>query len=130
MFNDPISDLLTRIRNAQSSHHETIDLPSSRMKYAIAKILEREGFVANVSEHAEGAKKTLSLVLKYDGREPAIRSLKRISKPGKRVYRKTDELPRVLSDLGIAIISTSSGIMTNKEARRRKLGGEVLCEIT
>jgi small subunit ribosomal protein S8 len=130
MFNDPISDLLTRIRNEQSSHLETIELPSSRMKYSIAKILEREGFVANVAEHAEGAKKTLSLVLKYDGREPAIRSIKRISKPGKRVYRKAGELPRVLSDIGIAIISTSSGLMTNKEARRRKLGGEVLCEIT
>jgi small subunit ribosomal protein S8 len=130
MFNDPISDLLTRIRNAQSSHLETIELPSSRMKYAIAKILEREGFVANVLERAEGAKKTLSVGLKYDGREPAIRSLKRISKPGKRIYRKAGELPRVLSDLGIAIISTSSGVMTNKEARRRKLGGEVLCEIT
>jgi small subunit ribosomal protein S8 len=130
MFNDPISDLLTRIRNAQSSHHETIELPSSRMKYAIAKILEREGFVANVLERAEGPKKTLSVGLKYEGREPAIRSIKRISKPGKRIYRKADELPRVLSDLGIAIISTSSGVMTNKEARRRKLGGEVLCEIT
>jgi small subunit ribosomal protein S8 len=130
MFNDPISDLLTRIRNAQSSHLETIALPSSRMKHSIAKILEREGFVAGVTERAEGPKKTLSIVLKYDGRTPAIRSLKRISKPGKRVYRKAGELPRVLSDLGIAIVSTSSGIMTNKEARRRKLGGEVLCEIT
>jgi small subunit ribosomal protein S8 len=130
MINDPISDFLTRIRNAQAAHLDAVNAPSSRMKFAIAKILEREGFVGQVKEHAEGAKKTLNVTLKYEGREPAIRTLKRVSKPGNRVYRPANELPRVLSDLGIAIISTSSGIMTNKEARRRKLGGEVLCEIT
>ncbi len=130
MNTDPISDFLTRIANAQAARHDTVEVPSSRMKYTIAKILEREGFVAAVSERADGPKKTLTVALKYDGAEPMIRSLKRVSKPGKRVYRRATELPRVLSDLGIAIVSTSAGIMTNKDARRRKLGGEVLCEIT
>lgn len=130
MITDPISDFLTRIRNAQSARLETVDAPSSRMKFAIAKILEREGFVAHAAERTEGPKKTLTVTLKYEGSEPVIRSLTRVSKPGKRVYRRATELPRVLSDLGIAIVSTSAGIMTNKDARRRKLGGEVLCEIT
>lgn len=130
MNTDPISDLLTRIRNAQDARHDDLQLPSSRMKFAIAKILEREGYVSSVSEQADGVKKTLSIGLKYDGKEPAIRSLKRISTPGRRVYRGADELPRPLSDIGIAIVSTSAGLMTNKDARRRKLGGEVLCEIT
>ncbi len=125
---DPISDLLTRIRNAQAAHHDRLDVPSSRMKFAIAKILEREGYLANVSERADGVKKTLAITLKPG--EGAFRSLRRVSTPGRRVYRGATELPRVLSDQGIAIVSTSSGIMTNKEARRRKLGGEVLCEVT
>lgn len=129
MHTDPISDLLTRIRNAQQAHLESVEAPSSRMKFTIAKILEREGFVETVSEKAEGAKKTLNVRLKYDGRQPIIRSIRRISTPGRRVYRKAGELPRVLSDFGIAIVSTSVGVMTNKEARKRKLGGEVLCEV-
>lgn len=129
MHTDPLSDFLTRIRNAQGAHRETLELPSSRMKYVIAKILEREGFVSSVSEHADGSRKILSIGLKYSGKEPMIRALKRVSKPGLRVYRKSNELPRVLSDLGIAIISTSAGIMTNKEARKRKLGGEIICEV-
>jgi small subunit ribosomal protein S8 len=130
MNTDPISDLLTRIRNAQDARHDTLEVPSSKMKFAIAKILEREGYVANVSESTDGVKKTLSIGLKYDGKEPAIRSIKRVSTPGKRVYRGAAELPRPLSDIGIAIVSTSAGLMTNKDARRRKLGGEVLCEVT
>jgi small subunit ribosomal protein S8 len=130
MMNDPISDLLSRIRNAQAAHHDALELPSSRMKFAIAKILEREGYVSDVSERADGPKKTLSIGLKYDGKEPAIRSIRRVSTPGKRVYRGAGELPRPLSDIGIAIVSTSAGVMTNKEARRRKLGGEVLCEVS
>ncbi|HWQ99913.1 MAG TPA: 30S ribosomal protein S8 [Candidatus Methylomirabilis sp.] len=130
MITDPISDLLTRIRNAQHARHDTVEISSSRMKYTIAKILEREGFVAGVAERTDGPKKTLTMRLKYDGSEPVIRSITRVSKPGKRVYRRAPDLPRVLSDLGIAIVSTSAGIMTNKEARRRKLGGEVLCEVT
>lgn len=129
MHTDPISDFITRIRNAQSARIETIESPSSRMKFALAKILEREGYVGAVSEKADGAKKTISITLKYDGKAPAIRSIKRVSTPGLRVYRGATELPRVLSDIGIAIVSTSAGVMTNKEARKRKLGGEVLCEI-
>jgi small subunit ribosomal protein S8 len=129
MHSDPISDFLTRIRNAQNAHLDTIEMPSSRMKFVIAKILEREGFVGGVTERAEGAKKTLVVELRYNGKEPQIRAIARVSTPGRRVYRGAKELPRVLSDIGIAIVSTSAGIMTNKEARRRKLGGEVICEV-
>lgn len=129
MYTDPISDFLTRLRNAQQARLESVAAPSSRMKFTIAKILEREGFVGAVSETVDGPKKMLTVTLKYDGREPIIRSIIRVSTPGRRVYRGAGELPRVLSDLGIAIVSTSAGVMTNKEARKRKLGGEVLCEI-
>ncbi|MCC7357643.1 30S ribosomal protein S8 [Candidatus Uhrbacteria bacterium] len=129
MHTDPISDLLTRIRNAQAAHHDALVMPSSRMKFAIAKILEKEGFVGKVSEQTEGVKKTLSIGLIYQGKEPQIRAIARVSTPGRRVYRGATELPRVLSDIGIAIVSTSAGVMTNKEARRRKLGGEVICTI-
>ncbi len=126
---DPISDFLTRLRNAQLARHATVLLPSSRMKYAIAKILEREGFVSHVSERTDGPKKILSVTLKYQGKEPHIRSICRVSTPGRRIYRNARELPCVLSDLGIAVISTSAGLMTNKEARKRKLGGEIVCEV-
>jgi small subunit ribosomal protein S8 len=129
MFTDPISDFLTRIRNAQAARHETVTLPGSKLKFALAKILEKEGYLEGVREFSEGAKHSLEFRLKYDNRIPAIRHLERISTPGRRVYRKCDELPRVLSGQGIAIISTSAGVMTNREARKRKLGGEVLCEI-
>lgn len=129
MLTDPISDLLTRLRNAQAASHERVTLPGSQLKFAVAKILEREGYVGQVEETVDGPKKTLTIPLKYQGKTPAIRSIARVSRPGLRVYRKANELPRVLSDQGIAIVSTSAGLMTNKEARRRKLGGEVLCEI-
>lgn len=129
MYTDPISDFLTRIRNAQHAHLDALELPSSRMKFAIAKIFEREGYIASASERTDGAKKVLSIHLKYDGSQPVIRMIKRVSSPGRRVYRGAQELPRVLSDLGLAVVSTSMGVMTNKEARKRKLGGEVLCEI-
>ncbi len=130
MTHDPISDFLTRIRNAQAAHRPSVDAPASRLKFLIAKVLEREGYVAQVAEQADGHKKTLTVTLKYTDGKPAIRTLRRVSTPGRRVYRGATELPRVLSDIGIAIVSTSAGVMTNKEARRRKLGGEVLCEIT
>lgn len=104
--------------------------PSSKLKYRVAKILETEGYVADVSEATDGPKKTLTVTLKYENKTPKIQSVKRVSKPGLRVYRKSYELPRVMNDFGFAIVSTSAGVMTNKEARRRKLGGEVLCEIT
>lgn len=129
MHTDPLSDFLTRIRNAQHAYHEMLEVPSSRMKRTIAHLLEREGFLASVAERNEGVKKILVVNLKYNGKEPFIRDIRRISTPGKRVYRKASELPRVLSDIGIAIVSTSAGIMTNKEARRRKLGGEIICQI-
>lgn len=129
MNTDPISDFLTRIRNAQDAHHDKVTVPSSRIKKQIAKILEAEGYVGSVEESADGPKKTLVVALKYLGKAPQIRSITRVSTPGRRVYRGAQELPRVLSDQGIAIISTSAGVMTNKDARRRKLGGEVLCEI-
>lgn len=130
MHTDPISDFLTRLRNAQHARLDELAVPSSNLKFRIAKILEREGFVAGVSEKSDGPKKVLSIGLKYNGKEPMIRTIKRVSTPGRRVYRKAGELPRVLSDLGIAIVSTSAGVMTNKEARKRKLGGEILCEVT
>lgn len=129
MSTDPIADFLTRLRNALAANHASVLVPASRLKFALAKILEREGYVATVKETADGVHKTMEVMLKYQGRTPAIRSLERVSTPGRRVYRGAKELPRVLSDQGIAIISTSAGLMTNKEARKRKLGGEVLCEI-
>jgi small subunit ribosomal protein S8 len=129
MNTDPISDFLTRIRNAQHAHLESIVVPSSRMKFAIAKILEHEGYVGAAHEESDGPRKTLTVMLKYEGRQPVIRAISRVSTPGRRVYRKASDLPRVLSDQGIAVVSTSVGVMTNKEARKRRLGGEVLCEI-
>ncbi|MFA5130190.1 MAG: 30S ribosomal protein S8 [Patescibacteria group bacterium] len=130
MYQDPIADFLTRIRNAQSAHLDTVTAPSSKLKVRIAKILEAEGFVSSVREEGQAPKKTVVVELAYDGTRPRIQSIDRISKPGLRTYRKANELPRVMSDLGIAIVSTSAGVMTNKEARRRKLGGEVLCQVT
>ncbi len=129
MHTDPISDFLIRLKNAQLARHESVESPSSQIKVAIAKILEREGYVDRVAERITGVKKILTVGLKYDGKEPRIRMIRRVSRPGRRVYRKAFELPRVLSVIGIAVVSTSAGIMTNKEARRRKLGGEVICEV-
>lgn len=129
MYTDPISDFLTRLRNAQAVGHETMTVPGSKLKLAIARILEREGFVGSVKESMAGPKKTLEVSLKYNEKEPAIRAVKRVSTPGRRVYRGADDLPTVLSNQGIAIISTSAGVMTNREARKRRLGGEILCEI-
>ncbi len=129
MYTDPISDFLTRIRNAQAAHHETVRLPGSKLKYALAKVLEREGFVTGVSESAEGPKKILEVSLKYLGKTPYIRTLTRVSTPGRRVYKKASELRPVLSGQGIAVLSTSAGLMSDRDARKRKLGGEVLCEI-
>lgn len=129
MITDPISDLLTRLRNAQMAGHDAVNAPSSKVKVAIAKILKEEGYLSEVNVYQEGPKATLHVGLIYDGRKPKIRSIKRISTPGRRVYRKSTELPRVLSDMGIAIVSTSAGLMTNKTARKRHLGGEIICEI-
>ncbi len=130
MFTDPISDFLTRIRNAHLVRHDEVSVPGSRIKRAIADLLQREGYIESVEEKTEGSKRTMTIRLKYVGKLPAIHELTRISKPGRRVYRKNDELRRVLSGQGMAIISTSVGLMTDREARARKLGGEVLCEIS
>ncbi|MFH1088830.1 MAG: 30S ribosomal protein S8 [Candidatus Uhrbacteria bacterium] len=129
MMTDPLSDMLTRIRNAQAVRKVEVTIPFSKIKFSLAKILEQEGFVTRVEESTEDTRPVIRMVLKYDHREPAIRMIKRISKPGRRVYTKNTDLPRVLSGLGIAIVSTSNGLMTNKEARARKLGGEVICEV-
>jgi small subunit ribosomal protein S8 len=129
--NDTIADMLTRIRNATLARHQTTEVPSTRMTRDIARVLREEGFIADFSESGEGVKRNLVLSLKYKGknRRPIINTLKRVSKPGLRVYSNRKELPRVLGGIGIAIISTSSGIMTDRDARCQGLGGEVLCYI-
>ncbi len=125
---DPIADMLTRIRNANTSKHDTVDVPASKMKLAIADILVKEGYVAKHDLVEDGTAKNIRITLKYgkDKNEKIISGLKRISKPGLRVYAGKDELPRVLGGLGIAIISTNQGVMTDKEARKLNVGGEVL----
>lgn len=129
--NDTIADMLTRIRNANLARHQTTEVPSTKMTRSIAKVLQEEGFIGEFSEKEEGVRKNLVIALKYRGknRRPIINALKRVSKPGLRVYSNRKELPRVLGGIGIAIISTSSGIMTDRDARRQGLGGEVLCYI-
>ena|SRR3989344_6306310 len=130
---DPIADMLTRIRNAQAVSKAEVMVPYSNVKFAIAQILEQRGYVNGVQRvpraSAGMAFDQLRIVLKYQGKEPAISNLKRISTPGHRVYVAKDKLPVVLNSLGIAIISTSRGIMTNKDAKKKNLGGEVICEI-
>ena len=126
---DPIADMLTRIRNACSQKHQSVDVPYSKVKNEIAKILLNEGYVSNVEVAENGSHKTLRIELKYDSNKPVIQGLRRISKPGLRMYAEVEELPRVLNGLGIAIISTSKGLMVDREARKAKLGGEVLAYI-
>ncbi|MFB2768700.1 30S ribosomal protein S8 [Pelatocladus sp. BLCC-F211] len=129
--NDTISDMLTRIRNATMARHQTTQVPSTKMTRSIAKVLQEEGYIGEYEDVGEGIKRNLVISLKYKGknRQPIITTLKRVSKPGLRVYSNKKELPRVLGGIGIAIISTSSGIMTDREARRQNLGGEVLCYV-
>ena len=127
---DPIADMLTRIRNASAARHKELTLPSSRVKREIARILADEGFIESYDLATEGIQEMLSLRLKYvEGRTPVVSGLKRISKPGLRVYARKTEIPRVLGGLGLAILSTSHGIMTGSEARKQNLGGEVLCYV-
>ena len=128
---DTISDMLTRIRNANLARHQTTEVPSTKMTRSIAKVLKEEGFIADFGEAGEGIKRSLVIALKYKGKtkRPIITTLRRVSKPGYRVYSNRQDLPRVLGGIGVAIISTSSGIMTDREARRTGLGGEVLCYI-
>ena len=128
VMTDPIADMLTRIRNANQMRNETVSMPSSKIKVEIAKILKEEGYVTDYSVSSDD-KKVLSLQLKYNGTERVISGIKRISKPGLRVYAQADELPKVLNGLGIAIISTSAGVMCDKKARKLGTGGEVLAYI-
>ena len=127
-MSDPIADMLTRIRNANTAKHDTVDIPASKMKLAIADILLKEGYVKAVDVVEEGNFKTIKITLKYGANknEKVITGIKRISKPGLRVYASKDELPKVLGGLGTAIISTNKGVLTDKEARKENVGGEVL----
>jgi small subunit ribosomal protein S8 len=129
MLTDPISDMLTRLRNALAVGKREVTMPYSNVKLGIAKILAHEGFVATAEKVSVGSRSALRVGLKYNASSPAIRGVKRVSTPGRRVYAKFDALPRVMSDMGIAIVSTPNGLMTNKEARARHLGGEVICEV-
>ena len=130
VINDPIADMLTRIRNGLIARHDSVTMPASNMKKAIAKILLDEGYIKSVDYIDDGIQGQIKVTLKYvQGKESVIKGLKRISKPGLRVYVKSDEIPKVLGGLGIAIVSTSKGVMTDKEARNAGVGGEVLAYI-
>jgi len=130
-MSDPIADMLTRIRNANTAKHDTVDVPASKMKLAIANILLDEGYIAKYDVIEDGTFKTIHITLKYGANknEKIITGLKRISKPGLRVYASTEELPRVLGGLGVAIISTNQGVITDKQARKLGVGGEVLAYV-
>ena len=130
-MSDPIADMLTRIRNANTAKHDTVDIPASKMKIAIADILVNEGYITKYDIVEDGAFKTIRVTLKYgaDKNEKVISGLKRISKPGLRVYANSEDMPKVLGGLGTAIVSTNKGVITDKEARKLGVGGEVLCFI-
>lgn len=128
--NDPVSDMLTRLRNGARASLPEVSIPHSRLKAEIARILKKEGYVGEVSDSTEGAQKTLTVKLRYTREKtPVLRGLRRVSKPGLRRYVASDELPRPLGGLGMAIVSTSRGIMSDREARQAKVGGEVLCYV-
>ena len=130
VMTDPIADFLTRIRNANSVHHERVEIPASKLKKTMAQILKDEGMIKEFEYIEDGKQGILRVHLKYGpNKQKVITGLKRISRPGLRVYAKKDEVPRILGGLGIAIISTSQGVMTDKQARKRGLGGEVLCYV-
>lgn len=129
MMTDPISDMLTRIRNASIIGKHNVDVPMSKMKFALAKVFEKEGYISSV-EIIDGVKcKQIRMQLKYENKQPKITAIKRVSKPGRRIYVQTTGIHTVRSGYGISIISTPNGLMTNIEARKRRLGGEVICEI-
>lgn len=131
MVTDPIADYLTRIRNAHLARHKIVDIPASNLKKDITKILYEQGYILNYRVEDEGPQGNIKIALKYhpDTKKPVIRNLERISKPGLRKYTNSRDLPRVLNGLGVAIISTSQGIMTDKEARQKNVGGEILCYV-
>lgn len=126
---DAIADMLTSIRNAQAVHKEIVRTPFSKIKLEIAKVLEREGFTNKTERKGRKTKKLIEITLKYEGKEPAISGLKKVSKPGQRIYIGAQEIRPVRSGYGISIVSTSKGLMTGKEARRQNLGGEIMCKI-
>jgi small subunit ribosomal protein S8 len=127
---DPIGDMLTRIRNASAARHEKVLVPASRLKVKIAEVLREEGFIKEFVRHEDGAQGAITIMLKYSGdREPAISDIKRVSKPGLRRYVPHTEIPRVLNGMGIAILSTSNGVMVDREARKQKVGGELICTV-
>jgi len=127
---DPIADMLTRIRNGITSRHDRVELPSSKLKVEVAKILKSEGFISNFKVVEEGVQPTLRLYLKYsDDGEPVIHGIERISRPGRRVYRGKEAIPQVLGGLGLAIVSTSQGVLSGQDAVRKGVGGEVLCQV-
>lgn len=131
MVTDPIADYLTRIRNANSAGHRVVEIPASNLKKEITKILFDQGYILSYKFEEDTAQGTIKIALKYDKatKEPVIRKIQRVSKPGLRKYTGSDDLPRVLNGLGIAVVSTSHGVMTSKQAREQKVGGEVLCYV-
>jgi len=129
-FTDPIADMLTRIRNASSARHEKVLVPKSGLKIRIAEVLKDEGFIKDFVVHQDGVQGAITIFLKYSAdREPAISDIKRVSKPGLRRYVPTDSIPRILNGMGIAILSTSKGVMVDREARKQKVGGELICTV-
>lgn len=126
-MSDPISDMLTRIRNAQAADKVSVSMPSSKLKVAIAAVLKDEGYIDNFAVRENGAKPSLDVSLKYYAGRPVIERIERVSRPGLRVYKGTSDIPKVLNGLGVAIVSTSKGVMTDKKARAAGVGGEVLC---
>jgi len=129
---DPVADMLTRIRNANTAMHDDVAMPSSKLKESLATLLHKEGYINafNVSEHEETPGKTLTIEMKYSpSRARVISGIKRVSKPGLRVYSKSTDIPRVLGGLGVAVVSTSQGLMSDREARKRRMGGEILCYV-
>ena len=126
-MNDPVSDMLTRIRNAQQAEKESVSMPSSKLKVAIAKVLKDEGYIEDFAVRGESSKPALEVSLKYYAGSPVIEKIERVSRPGLRIYKPSRDIPRVMNGLGVAIVSTSKGVMTDRKARGMGIGGEVLC---
>jgi len=129
-MSDPVSDILTRIRNGQKARKVSVSMPASTVKVAVASVLKDEGYITDFASSGEGAMKTLSVELKYFEGAPVIEKVQRVSKPGLRIYRGKDDLPKVLGGLGIAIVSTSAGVMSDRQARKQGIGGEVICVVS
>lgn len=128
-MNDPIADLLTRIRNAYQVNHKTVDVPCSKIKQQIVKLLEKEGYLKSSELIKENSKKILRIALKYKNKKPAVDGIKRVSKPGRRIFMRVNKIPRTLGGYGITVISTSKGVMTDFQARKLKIGGEIICQV-